>query len=86
MINPVHALKPCKIYFSVVRVEVFTSEGMAFYDVMFCSFVDGISVLEEPATSIIVSIEEEGSWFLSTSGFSLSNYKTSHPESSTLAF
>jgi hypothetical protein len=53
---------------------------------MFCSFVDGISVLEEPATSIIVSIEEEGSWFLSTSGFSLSNYKTSHPESSTLAF
>jgi hypothetical protein len=33
---------------------------------MLYSFVDGVSVLEEPITSIIVRINEEGSRFLST--------------------
>ena len=85
LVGRVHILTPCQIYFIVVRVGAFTSDGMNYgflwCDVMFCSFVVGITVLEEPATSIIDSIEDEGSRFLSTSGFCLPSDKLSHPQS-----
>lgn len=61
----VHIITPCKICFIVVRAGAFISDSMncGFLwceAMMFCSFVVGIIVLEEPAAFILYTVNDRG--------------------------